>query len=122
MSLLDGKDGETIHLLAEEPTRNEYGKVLGWKVERSIPGCVISPAGDQVVQGEGFIHGDLTKLQVLAPAGTTVEEGQHVQIRGEIYRVEFTPFDYSVGRRPALRRHRPRVIFTVVRGESHDHS
>lgn len=113
--------GEVIKLLASEPTRNEYGAVLGWKVEQSVPGCVISPAGDQVVRGDGFVHGDLSKLQVIAPAGTQVREGQHVQIRGDIYRVEFEPFDYSVGRRPVLGRHRPRVLFTVVRGEAHDH-
>lgn len=113
--------GETIKVLAKEPHRNAYGAVIGWTIEREVPNCVVSPAGDQVVRGDGFIHGDLTKLQVLAPAGTAVGEGQHVMIRDQIYQVESAPFDYSVARRPALARHRPRVLFTVVRGDAHDH-
>ena len=113
--------GETVKLLSEEPIRSDYGTVLGWTVEQEIPHCVVSPAGDQVVRGDGFMQGDISKLQVLAPAGTVVEEGRHVEIRGHVYRVEFTPFDYSVGRRPALTRHRPKVLFTVSRGDAHDH-
>ena len=113
--------GEVVKVLGDEPVRNEYGAVLGWKVERELPNCQVSPAGDQVVSGDGFVQGDLSKLQVLAPAGSVVEEGQRVQIRGHVYRVEFTPFDYSVGRRPVVGRHRPRVMFTVVRGDAHDH-
>lgn len=113
--------GETVRVLGDEPVRDKYGAVLGWQVEHEIPNCMVSPAGDQVVQGEGFVSGDLTKLQVLAPPGTSVDEGQRVQIRGQVYRVEFVQFDYSYGRRPALARHRPRVMFTVVRGDAHDH-
>lgn len=85
---------------------------------REIPGCVVSPAGDQVIKGDDFVHGDITKLQVLAPAGTAVSDGDVVTIRGEDYVVQpRKSFDYSVGRRPVLRFHRPRVIFIVERGE-----
>lgn len=114
--------GEVVKLLADDPVRNDYGAVVGWMVTKEIPDCVVSPAGDQVVSGDGFIRGDLTKLQVLAPAGTEVREGQHVQIRGEVYQVEHVPFDYSYGRRPLMSLHRPRVIFTVARGQAHDHA
>lgn len=119
--MLFGNQGETVELLSEDPVRNRFGAVIGWTVEKAIPNCVVSPAGDQVVRGEGFVQGDLQKLQVLAPAGTVLEEGRQVKIRGEVFRVEFAPFDYSHGRRPALGRHRPRVLFTVVRGDAHDH-
>lgn len=86
--------------------------------DREIPGCEIFPAGDQVIKGDDFVHGDITKLQVLAPAGTTVADGDVVTIRGEDYVVQpRKSFDYSVGRRPALRSHRPKVIFIVERGE-----
>lgn len=112
--------GETVKVLGDA-VRNEYGAVLGWTVDHEIPNCMVSPAGDQVVNGDGYVQGDLSKLQVLAPPGAAVEEGQRVQIRGLVYRVEFTPFDYSVGRRPMLARHRPRVVFTVIRGDAHDH-
>lgn len=112
--------GEVVKVLGDA-VRNKYGAILGWAVAHEIPNCVVSPAGDQVVRGDGFVHGDLSKLQVLAPPGCEVEEGQRVQIRGLVYRVEFAPFDYSVGRRPLLARHRPRVMFTVVRGDAHDH-
>ena len=115
------EQGETVKVLGDSAVRNEFGAVLGWKVVRELPNCVVSPAGDQVVSGDGFVQGDLSKLQVLAPPGSIVEEGQLVQIRGNVYRVEFTPFDYSHGRRPVFSRHRPRVMFTVVRGDAHDH-
>lgn len=83
--------------------------------------CVVSPAGDQVIRGDDFVHGDITKLQVLAPAGTVVKDGDIVVIRGEDYTVQqLKSFDYSVGRRPAVARHRPKVVFVVERGEVSD--
>ena len=83
-----------------------------------IDHCIVSPAGDQVVKGDGFVHGDVSRLQVLAPPGTRVSDGDVVVIRGVDYTVrEIDSFDYSVGRRPAVPSHRPKVIFTVERGE-----
>lgn len=115
-----GTAGETVKVLGQEQ-RSEYGKLLGYEVVDELEGCTVSPAGDSIVNGDGFIHGDISKLQVLAPAGSVVWEGQKVEIRGQIYSVDFTPFDYSHGRRPVLAAHQPRVIFTVSRGDAHDH-
>ena len=69
----------------------------------------------------GYVHADVKKLQVIAPPGTIVEEGMTIRIRGLLYTVDFTPFDYSVGRKPVVRSHKPKVVFTVSRGEVHDH-
>ncbi|MCZ9297034.1 hypothetical protein [Corynebacterium yonathiae] len=88
---------------------------------RVIEHCVVSPAGDQVVKGDGFTHGDISKLQVLAPPGTVVADGDTVTIRGEDYTVQQRKsFDYSVGRRPVVSWHQPKVVFIVERGEVSD--
>lgn len=80
--------------------------------------CIVSPAGDQVTRGDGFVHGDISRLQVLAPAGTRVQDGDVVVIRGVEYRVDqLQSFDYSVGRRPVVSWHQPKVVFIVERGE-----
>lgn len=112
--------GETVKILGAE-NRDQWGKLLGYTVTREIHGCVVARAGEVVVRGEGYVGGDLTKFEVLAPAGTVVEGGQRVEIRGEVCVVDFPGFDHSVGRRPVLSRHRPRVSFTASRGEVHDH-
>lgn len=114
------KSGETIKVLGQ-PVRDEWGQNLGREVLRKIEHCVVSPAGDQVVKGEDYTHGDISKLQVIAPAGTVLRDGDVVDIRGEEFYVDpLQSFDYSVERRPALRRHRPKVIVTVSRGEVSD--
>ena len=83
--------------------------------------CIVSPAGDQVIKGKDFVHGDISRLQVLAPAGTRVQDGDTVMIRGVEYRVDqLQSFDYSVGRRPVVSWHQPKVIFIVERGEVSD--
>nr|WP_286981463.1 hypothetical protein [Corynebacterium sp. UBA5992] len=112
--------GETIKVLGE-PARDQWGQILGREVLREVEHCVVSPVGDQVVNGEDYTHGDISKLQVIAPAGTVLRDGDVVDIRGEEFVVvPLQSFDYSVGRRPALRRHRPKVIVTVARGEVSD--
>lgn len=112
--------GETVYLLGEIE-RNEWEEVIGRKITAEIPGCVVSPAGETVVNGDSYAHGDITKYQVLAPAGTRVFDGDTVRIRGEDFEVQgIQSFDYSIGRRPALRSHRPRVSFVVARGEVGD--
>ena len=112
--------GESIFFLGEAE-RDEFDQLLDRPVIMEVPGCVVSPAGDQVVQGDGYVHGDITKYQILAPAGTVFRDGDVVRVRGEEFVVDpLQSFDYSVGRRPVLRRHRPRVVVTVSRGEVSD--
>lgn len=109
--------GETIHIKGGLIGRDYRGRAQ-YGPDTAIEHCIISPAGDEVVKGDGFVHGDITKLQVLAPPGTEVKDGDTVVIRGEDYRVQARKsFDYSPGRRPAVRHHTPKVIFIVERGE-----
>lgn len=112
--------GETIHIRGKITGRDHRGRPKysdGVDVEH----CVVSPAGDQVVKGLDFVHGDITRLQILAPAGTSVADGDVVVVRGEDYTVQQRlSFDYSVGRRPAVSWHQPKVLFIVERGEVSD--
>ncbi len=113
--------GESVFIRGEVIDRDYRGRPI-YGEDREIPGCVVSPAGDQVIKGDDFVHGDISKLQVIAPPGTVVSDGDVVVIRGEDFTVnQLESFDYSVGRRPALRRHRPPVVFVVERGEVSDH-
>lgn len=80
--------------------------------------CIVSPAGDQVIKGNDFVHGDMERLQIIAPAGTRVADGDVVEVRGEDFTVQQRmSFDYSVGRRPAVSWHQTKVVFIVERGE-----
>lgn len=112
--------GEPIAIRGAMVGRDHRGRPQ-YGPDTVIEHCVVSPAGDQVVKGDGFTHGDITKLQVLAPPGTVVTDGNTVTIRGEDYTVQQRQsFDYSVGRRPAVSWHQPKVVFIVERGEVSD--
>lgn len=112
--------GETIAIRGGLVGRDHRGRPQ-YAEDTPIKNCVVSPAGDQVVRGDGFTHGDITKLQVLAPPGTVVADGDTVTIRGEDYTVQQRKsFDYSVGRRPVVSWHQPKVVFVVERGEVSD--
>lgn len=112
--------GESIFFLGEAH-RDEWGMLLDREVIDEVENCVVSPAGDQVVEGASYVHGDITRYQILAPAGTVFRDGDIVRVRGDEFVVDsLQSFDYSVGRRPALRSHRPKVIVTVSRGEVSD--
>lgn len=109
--------GETIHVKGGIIGRDYRGRPQ-YGPDTPIEHCVVSPAGDTVIKGDGFVHGDITKLQVLAPPGTAVKDGDVVVIRGQEYLVQAREsFDYSHGRRPAVRHHSPKVIFIAERGE-----
>lgn len=115
-----GQSGESIFVKGELIGRDPRERPV-YGPDREIPGCVVSPAGDQVIKGDDFVHGDISKLQILAPPGTAVSDGDVIVVRGEDYVVQpRKSFDYSVGRRPVLRSHRPKVIFIVERGEVSD--
>lgn len=113
--------GETIFRLADDVELDRFGVPLDRPIVGQVDHCVVSPAGDQVVQGDGYVHGDVSKYQILAPPGTVFRDGDVVRVRGEEFVVDpLLSFDYSIGRRPVLRRHRPRVMVTVSRGEVSD--
>lgn len=60
--------------------------------------------------------GVTSAVRVWAPAGTTVKHDDDVTIRGLLYQVVATAWDWSKNRKPMLRRHKPSVVFDAVRG------
>lgn len=94
------------------------GRIVQIAEDRTIDGCTVFPAGQSKINDLDIEDGDVTTLSVLMPAGTSIAEGEWVSIRGVEYRVKHVPFDWSVGRRPVLSRHHPKVQITVERGEA----
>lgn len=113
--------GETIRVLGTE-TWDEYGGLDLEDNARTITGCVVSPVGQTDISTDAVWGGDDTTLQVLAPAGTVIAEGETVILAdrntADQWTVKHVPFDWSIGRRPALARHRPRVVFIIERKEA----
>lgn len=115
MSLLDGRDGETLEIVAEHERYDPDGNPIRSAAGGVIRHCVVEPVGQATIDDRDVVSGDTTTLRVLAPAGTVVEEGARVRYRRDVYTVKFDPFDYSRGRRPVLARHRPRTLFLIER-------
>lgn len=82
----------------------------------TLEGCDVSPAGEGRIDAVD-IDGNTRKLQVLAPPGASVEEGDILVIRGLEYRVTALPFDWSIGRQPWNPRHRTKLQIICERGE-----
>lgn len=101
-----------------KPTLDRYGNVVTEGASRVIEGCVVWLQGQADIDGGGVWDGDATTLEVLAPGGTLIREGETVQCRGQEYTVTNVPFDWSVGRRPANPRHKPRTRFLIQRKEA----
>ena len=115
MSLLDGRDGETLHVVATSVTYDPDGNPVEHAEGEAIHHCVVEPVGQATIDDRDVVSGDTTTLRVLAPAGVVVDEGARVMFRGDEFVVKFDPFDYSRGRRPVLSRHRPRTVFLIER-------
>ena len=101
-----------------EPKLDRYGNIVSDAEHRVIDGCVVGLRGQVDIDGGGVWDGDATTLEVLAPGGTVIHEGELVECRGQEYTVTNVPFDWSVGRRPANRRHKPRTRFLIERKEA----
>lgn len=108
---------ESIEVIQKQ-TFDRYGRLITAGNERIITGCVIGVHAQSDIDSNGVIDGDATSLDVFAPAGTVLTEGTEVEVRGKTYTVVNTPFDWSVGRQPVNRFHRPRVQFVVQRKEA----
>ncbi|QRV71420.1 head-to-tail connector [Corynebacterium phage CL31] len=109
---------ETILVLGEESYDDDTGELIPPQVIREVAGCVVDTAGQTKIDGVDVSDGNTDRLRILAPAGAVFREGEAVEVRGVVYRVKHIPFDYSVGRRPVLARHRPRTMVIVERKES----
>ena len=108
---------ETL-IVRGEATLDRFGDLVKSGEERVIHGCVVGLRGQSDIDGGGVWDGDATTLEVLAPGGTRILEGEIVEFRGEEYTVAHTPFDWSVGRRPVNPRHRPRTRFIIEKKEA----
>ncbi|CAB0520429.1 hypothetical protein CIP100629_01840 [Corynebacterium diphtheriae] len=80
----------------------------------------VAPVGDGVISDPdlGVVDGNSRRLQLLTTDSPSVGIGDVVVVRGESYAVIYKPWDWSHGRRPALRSHRPRVQIICERKEA----
>lgn len=80
----------------------------------------VSPMGATAFDdySNGINGGNTRQVQLLAAAGTSVNEGDELVIRGLSYRVIHIPWDWNTGRKPALTLHRPRMQIIAERGEA----
>lgn len=109
--------GETL-TVKTSPVVDRYGDIVIPAGSHEIHGCIVGLQGQADINGGGVWDGDATTLEVLAPAGSSVNEGDIVVFRGDIYTVKHVPFDWSVGRVPVVSHHQPRVRFLIERGEA----
>lgn len=108
---------EVLKVIGKD-TYDRYGRLIPSSEGREIPGCVVGLRGQASIDGTGVWDGDATTLEVLAPPGTVIREGETVECRGQLYTVSHVPFDWSVGRRPWNAMHVPRVQFQIERKEA----
>lgn len=108
---------ETL-MVVGKPTVDRFGDVVMGGDARAITDCVVGLRGQVDIDGGGVWDGDATTLEVLAPGGTVIREGEIVECRGREYTVTNVPFDWSVGRRAVNPRHRPRTRFLIERREA----
>lgn len=107
---------ETVTILGAGGGVDDDGYPLPGTADVEVPGCIVQLASTDESR-ELDRTAQLESLRVFAPAGTVIESDRVVRIRGQVYRVVGIPFDWSITRRPVLGAHRPRVEFTVERGE-----
>lgn len=114
------RQGEFLEVLGE-PRVDDFGEVVGHEVLATVTNCVVYPKSNADTSAESYVAGDVTTLEVVAPAGTSVVGGTLIRFRGEVYTVDdLGGFDFSPGRRPVLSRHRVPTVFTMSRGEVSD--
>ena len=114
--MFTGEGGESIKILGSPGGFDDDGYPLPGGDDVTVHGCMVqrNVTADDVSRDR---DGATEDLRVFAPAGTSIARERHVMIRGERYRIVGIPFDWSSGRRPVFAAHRPRVEFTVTRGE-----
>lgn len=108
--------GEDLILVADDYETPDGRIVQGTRKTR-IRGCVVTPRGQSSTEGGDVWDGDTRSMQVIAPAGTKVENGRTVIFRGEEYEVAHTSYDYAPVRRPVIARHRAGTVFIIERKE-----
>lgn len=109
-------EGETIQVKGRE-SFDDWGNLVENHGGRDIPGCVIQPASATDINNVDVVDGARELLKVMAAGSVAVQEGELVEVRNQLYRVAYVPFDWTVGRRPWNTRHVPRTEFYLERSE-----
>ncbi|WP_018024088.1 hypothetical protein [Corynebacterium ulceribovis] len=107
---------ESIIIHGKAAGVDDDGNPLPGAADRTVAVKTVQPLAMSEMSDEDK-QGTIDVLRVWAPAGTQVEDGDDVTVRGERYQVRLTAWDWSKNRRPALRSHRPSMVFDCVRGE-----
>lgn len=111
---------ETIEVISPPVLDDDGYLVAGSGDTQQIHDCVVQPTGQSVIETSDVFDGDVSTLTVYAPSDARglVEQGHTVIWRGLAYQVKYLPFDWAHGRRPALKRHRPKCVFVIERKET----
>lgn len=109
---------ETIQVTGKDH-KDPRGNLIPGQWLRDIEDCIIDIDGQNKINGQDTPDGNTDRLRILAPGGSRLVVGEWVTVRGEGYKVLYSSFDYSHGRRrPAVARHRPRTLVIVERREA----
>lgn len=95
---------------------DDDGYPLDWAEAPTTVAANVEPLSSNDVNGVG-VAGELERLKVFLPAGTVINTKDVLLIRGEAYTVTGIPFDWGIGRKRRMTRHKPRVVVIVERGE-----
>lgn len=94
---------------------DDAGNPVPGGLPRSIIVKSIQPLSLEEMSDEDK-SGTIDSLRVWTGPGVEVHEGDQAEIRGLIYLIRTTAWDWSVDRRPVVARHRPGVVFDCERG------
>lgn len=106
---------ETIIIHGQAGEVDDFGYPTGGTPDRELVVREIQPL-ELTELSEVDQRGVKDALRVWChPGAVGVQAGDDVTIRGLRYQVVTTPWDWSVGRRPRLARHKPGTVFDCVR-------
>lgn len=108
---------ETLTIKGSGGGVDDYGYPLPGGADREIVARRIQPLNLEEMSDEDR-DGTVDALRVWCDPGSEVRQGDEVDIRGLVYKVVKTPWDWSRNRRPALSSHRPSLVFDARRGEA----
>lgn len=106
---------ETVVIHGKAGGVDDRGFPVPGKPDVSLTAKSVQPLSQEEISNLGR-DGVRDALRVWVASGSEVNPGDEVTIRGLRYSVVKNGWDWGRSRRPALRSHRPSVVFECVRG------